>query len=85
MKKALGLAISLALCTTSAFADSSALKPGRPAGVREAQTWDLNTTMIISAAALAGLGFGLAASTSGGGPTTSTSGSSTTTSTSTTS
>jgi hypothetical protein len=85
MRAVICCAMSLALCATSALADSSALKPGRPAGVREAQTWDLNTTMMISVAALAGLGFGLAASTSGGGPTTSTSGSSTTTSTSTTS
>jgi len=86
MKKAVCFAMALALCTSSAFADSSALAPGRPAGVHKAQDWDRNTTMMIGAAALTGLGIALALSANNaGGPTTSTSGtSSSTTTTSTT-
>ena len=84
MKKTVCFAISLALCTSSAFADSSALAPGKPAGVHAAQDWDLNTTMILSVAALAGAGIAIAASAgSAGGPTASTS-PTTSTSTSTT-
>jgi hypothetical protein len=84
MKKAVCFAISLSLCTTSAFADPTALAPGKPAGVRKAQDWDLNTTMIIAVLALAGTGIALAASASNaGGPTASTSPTTSTSSTST--
>lgn len=84
MKNSICLGLSLALCTTSAFAASTALAPGKPAGVQQAQTWDTNTTMIIGAVALAGIGIGIAASAgNAGGPTTSTSGSSSTTTTTT--
>ena len=74
MKNAVCFAISLALCTTAALADPAALSPGKPAGVRQAQDWDINTTMIIGVLALAGAGIGIAASASNaGGPTASTS------------
>jgi hypothetical protein len=85
MKKAICFAMSLALFTTSAFADSTALAPGKPAGVRKAQTWDLDTTMIIALLALAGTGIAIAASAgNAGGPTAFTSPSSSTTTTTTT-
>ena len=74
MKNALCVAMSLALCTTSAFADSSALASGKPAGVREAQYWNTNTISILSAIALGGVAIALAATAgNAGGPTTSTS------------
>lgn len=74
MKKTLCFAISLVLCASSALADSSALAPGKPAGVHAAQDWDLNTTMIVSVVALAGAGIAIAASAgNAGGPTTSSS------------
>jgi hypothetical protein len=86
MKKAACFAVSLALCSTSAFASSSAMAPGKPAGVHEAQSWDTNTTMVVGALALTGLAIALAVSVNNaGGPTTSTSGSSSTTTTGTTS
>ena len=86
MKNAVCFALSLALSTSSAFANSSTLSPGRPAGVHKAQNWDRNTTMIVATLGLAGLGIALALSANNaGGPTTSTAGtSSSTTTTSTT-
>jgi len=85
MKNAVCFAVSVALCTTGALAAPPGLAPGKPAGVRQAQNWDTNTTMIIAALGLAGLGIALAASASNaGGPTTSTSPSTSTSSTSTT-
>jgi len=85
MKKAICFSISLALCASGALADSSALPPGKPAGVRTAQDWDTNTTMILGVVALAGAGFAIAASAgNAGGPTASTSPSTSSTSTSTT-
>jgi len=85
MKKALCFAVSVALCSTGALADSSALTPGKPAGVHQAQNWDTNTTMIIATLALAGLGIALAVSANNaGGPTTSTAGTSSSTTTTTT-
>ena len=85
MRSAICLAMSLALCAPSAFANSTALAPGKPAGVRQAQTWDLNTTMIVGVLALTGVGFALALSANNaGGPTVTTSPATSTTGTSTT-
>jgi len=85
MKKVICFSMSLALCASSALADSSALPPGKPAGVRAAQDWDLNTTMILSVVALAGAGIGIAASAgNAGGPTVSSTPTSSSTSTATT-
>ena len=82
MKKAISFAVSLALCSTGALADSSVLVPGKPAGVHQAQ--DTNTTVIVATLALAGLGIALAVSANNaGGPTTSTAGTSTSTTTTT--
>ena len=76
MKKAISFAMSLALCSTGALANSSVLVPGKPAGVHQAQ--DTNTTVIVATLALAGLGIALAVSANNaGGPTTSTAGTST--------
>ena len=85
MKNVICISISLALCSTGALADSSALAPGKPAGVQKAQSLDTNTTMILSALALAGVGIGLAVSAdNAGGPTTHTSPTTSTSTTSTT-
>jgi hypothetical protein len=85
MKKIICLVTSLALCSSSAFADSFALAPGKPAGVQKAQTWDTNTTMIVAVLALAGAGLAIALSANNaGGPTVTTSPATSTSTTSTT-
>lgn len=83
MKLAISITTTLALIASTAIADASALAPGKPAGVQEAQDMSLNTTMIVAGVGLAAAGIAIAASAgNAAGPTTSTS--STTTSTSTT-
>jgi len=85
MKSAICFAMSLALCAPSAFADSTALAPGKPAGVRHAQSWDLDTTMIVGVLALTGVGLALALSANNaGGPTVTTSPATSTSTTTTT-
>lgn len=62
--------LAMSLVATSAIA--APLAPGKPAGVKKAQS-ETNTVLIIAGVGLAGLGIGLAVSAGdAGGPTTST-------------
>lgn len=85
MKLAICTTMALVVFASSAIADPNDLAPGKPAGVNQAQSFGLNTTVILAATGLAAAGIAIAASASNAaGPTTSTSSTSTTTSTSTT-
>ena len=82
MKAAIGVALSLALFSANAFADPSLSTPGKPAGVRQAQTWDNMTITIAGGVALAAMIIALAVSSgNAGGPTNNNSGTTTTSST----
>ena len=78
--------LAASLLVTNAFA-ATTLPSGKPAGVKKAQMFENNNTLlIIAGVGLAGLGIGLAASAgNAGGPTTFTSTTTSTSSTSTTS
>ena len=82
MKAAICVAFSLALLSNSALADPPLSPPGKPAGVRQAESWDSQTIAIYSGVALAALIIGLAVSSgNAGGPTTNNSSTTTTSST----
>ena len=82
MKTAICVALSLALFSTCALADSSLPTPGKPAGVRQAQMWDNVTITIAGGVALATMIIALAVSSgNAGGPTNNNSSTTTTSST----
>ena len=80
MKAAIGVVLSLALFSTSALADSSLSTPGKPAGVRHAQTWDNTSIAVVGGFGVAALVIGLAVSYNGPGAPPSNNSSTTTTS-----
>ena len=74
MRNCIAMALSMALCASTAVAGetSGPLKPGKPAGVKQAQEADRTALIVIVGIVAVGAAIGLATSSNGnpGGPVT---------------
>jgi hypothetical protein len=68
MKLAIALSASLMLASTSSFADTGPLPPGKPAGTRAAQASEESTLYLLAGLAILGIIIGVAASTGASAP-----------------
>jgi len=67
---ALAILLPLLISQSASAAQQSALIPGKPAGIKQAQDQEISTPLIVMGAAAVGIGIALAVSDGGNAPVT---------------